>query len=319
MFDSELQSFKTGIDLRAYAASQGYHLDRRESWRGSAVMRDARGDKVIIKRDPDGVYLYCSVRDDRDNGSIIDFVQYRKGISLGAVRKELRPWIGQPPVPVPMFAPLHKTAKDRMRVESEYARTQEAPRHPYLEGERVLPPALFASPRFAGRVRIDTRGNAVFPHFDAEGLCGFELKNKGFTGFATGGRKGLWLSVEQAFDSCLVLCESAIDALSYAVLFPHDRTRYASIGGKPNPVQPELILAAVKRLPKYGKIVAAMDADPAGAELADVVHGAFLRAEREDLVFLVQTPAGHKDWNDQLRYRQPDFFPVTRASGLDIR
>jgi hypothetical protein len=36
MFDPELESFKTSIDLRAYAASQGYVLDRIESWRESA-------------------------------------------------------------------------------------------------------------------------------------------------------------------------------------------------------------------------------------------------------------------------------------------
>jgi hypothetical protein len=64
MFDPELESFKTAIDLRAYAASQGYVLDRKESWRGSAVMRHAGGDKVIIKRDADGHYVYFSVRDE---------------------------------------------------------------------------------------------------------------------------------------------------------------------------------------------------------------------------------------------------------------
>jgi hypothetical protein len=39
MVDSELESFKTNVDLRAYAAVQGYELDRKESWRGSSVMR----------------------------------------------------------------------------------------------------------------------------------------------------------------------------------------------------------------------------------------------------------------------------------------
>ena len=46
MFDAELESFKNGIDLRAYAAEQGYRLDRKESWRGSAVMRHPNGDKI---------------------------------------------------------------------------------------------------------------------------------------------------------------------------------------------------------------------------------------------------------------------------------
>lgn len=64
MFDPELESFKTSIDLRAYAANHGYELDPKESWRGSAVMRHAGGDKVIIKREADGHYVYFSVRDD---------------------------------------------------------------------------------------------------------------------------------------------------------------------------------------------------------------------------------------------------------------
>src|SRR5271167_3242465 len=91
MFDPELESFKQ-IDLRSYAASQGYELDRRESWSGSAVMRHAAtADKIIIKRDAsDGHYLFFSVRDDNDSGSIIDFIQKRRGLSLGNIRKELR-------------------------------------------------------------------------------------------------------------------------------------------------------------------------------------------------------------------------------------
>jgi hypothetical protein len=88
MFDRELETFKNGIDLRAYAASHGYSLDAKESWRGSAVMRHAAGDKIIIKRDADGHYVYFSVREDSDHGTIIDFVRHRLGLSLGAVRKE---------------------------------------------------------------------------------------------------------------------------------------------------------------------------------------------------------------------------------------
>src|SRR5208283_3994562 len=114
MFDNELESFKNGIDLRAYAAEQGYQLDRKESWRGSAVMRHPNGDKIVIKRGSDGHYVYFSVRDDRDHGTVIDFVQFRQNLSLGAVRKELRPWIGVPPVPVPAFSELHRSERDRL-------------------------------------------------------------------------------------------------------------------------------------------------------------------------------------------------------------
>ena len=73
MDDSELEKFKTAIDLRAYAAKQGYVLDRKDSWRGSAVMRHANNDKIVIKRDADGHWVYFSVRDDQDSGTVIDF------------------------------------------------------------------------------------------------------------------------------------------------------------------------------------------------------------------------------------------------------
>lgn len=309
--DSELEAFKTAIDMRAYAAGQGYQLDRKESWRGTSVMRHpVSDDKVIIKRGMDGHYVYFSVRDDRDNGSIIDFVQHRQRLSLGAVRKELRPWTNQPPVAVPVFPPLHKTEKDRMKVEAAWARMQDATTgHPYLERERALPGFLLASERFAGRVRMDDKGNAVFPHFDAQGLSGYEMKNVGFTGFASGGSKALWLSHELPDDHRLVFCESAIDALSHAVLFPDGRARYASIGGKPNPQQPELIRAAAARMPVDSEIVSAMDNDADGADLADVVRKAVTMTGRLDLRYTKHEPMGFKDWNDQLRARPHPLLP----------
>jgi hypothetical protein len=94
--ESELEVFKTKIDLRQFAVSIGYEIDRRESWRGSTVLR--RGpDKIVVKRNRNGHYVFFSVRDDSDNGTLIDFLKLRENLSLGAVRQILRPWIGLPP------------------------------------------------------------------------------------------------------------------------------------------------------------------------------------------------------------------------------
>ena len=272
---------------------------------------------MIIKRDTDGHYVYFSVRDDRDNGTIFDFVMQRQRVNFGMARKELRPWLGVAPVPVPVFDALPTTAKDRMKVEAAYARMQDANTgHPYLEKERFIPGAILALDRFAGRVRIDARRNAVFPHFDKDGLSGYELKNIGFTGFASGGTKALWLSQEFPSDNKLVLCECAIDALSHAVLFPDNHTRYASIGGKTNPQQPELIRAAAARMPVDGEVIAAMDADAEGRKLAELVRGAVELTGRKDLRFTMQLPEGFKDWNDQLRARPRPSFPTARRGSL---
>jgi hypothetical protein len=303
--ESELDAFKREIDLRQFAAGLGYTLDRRESWRGSTVLR--RGaDKIVVKRNRNGHYVFFSVRDDSDNGTIIDFLQRRRNLSLGAARQLLRPWIGRPAT-APLFPKLEPTSPDRMRVASEYRRMANALRHPYLERERCLPASLLCSPRFAGRVRTDSRGNAVFPHFDAAGLCGYEIKNQRFTGFAGGGEKGLWLSHIGPQDRRLVLAESAIDALSHATLFPdaEDQTRYASLGGKPNSKQPRLVRATIAKLPERSEIVAAFDADAAGRLLVDMLRLAVsgvVEGGRTDLIFKVHLPAQEgDDWNQVLQ------------------
>ena len=132
-------------------------------------------------------------------------------------------------------------------------------------------------------------------------MSGYELKNVGFTGFASGGIKGLWLSRELPDDNQVIFCESAIDALSHAVLFPNARARYASVGGKLNPQQPELIRAAIARMPSSSEIIAGMDANAEGAKLSEIVRRAAELSGRCDLHFTLQEPFGHKDWNDQLR------------------
>jgi hypothetical protein len=305
--DMELEAFKREIDLRQFAASFGYAMDRRESWRGSTVLRHG-GDKIVVKRNRNGHYVFFSVRDDNDHGTIIDFLQRRRHLTLGAVRQTLRPWIGQSPAAVPLFSKLEPTSPDRVRVEAEYRRMLKPLRHPYLEQVRCVPATLLGSPRFAGWFRIDSRGNAIFPHFDGAGLCGYEIKNQHFTGFASGGQKGLWLSHCTRHDRRLVLTESAIDALSHAALFPDaaDQTRYASLGGKPNARQFRLVQLIIVQLQESSEIVAAFDADEAGRGLVHMlrlaVAGVATERRRPDLVFKAHLPAQEgDDWNQVLQ------------------
>jgi len=154
----------------------------------------------------------------------------------------------------------------------------------------------------------------VFPHFDQDGMCGYEIRNANFKGYSSGGSEALWLSQEFPNDERLVLCESAIDALSHAQLFgDHEKTRYASIGGQVNlAVQPELIRAAAVRMPAGSEIIAAFDADAAGARLAGIVRKAVELSGRADLSFTMQEPFGFKDWNDQLRVKHAHSFPAAR-------
>ena len=200
--DQELERFKTGVNLSEFAAARGYALDRRESSRNSAVMRHPDGDKIVVAKNETGDWIYFSIRDGSDNGTVIDFLQHRDGGNLGDVRKTLRTWSGEgrPSVPEISFVrDLFPITRDRAAVITAWERARACLSLPYLTG-RGLGLNVLGLPLFGGCVRVDERNNALFPHYDREGLCGFEIKNHNFTGFASGGVKGLWYSKARPTD-----------------------------------------------------------------------------------------------------------------------
>jgi len=84
------------------------------------------------------------------------------------------------------------------------------------------------------------------------------------------------------------------------------------MGGKPNPVQPDLMRVQMMTMPEGSEIVAATDADDAGRQLAEVIRKAFDETARPDLTFRRQEPVEYKDWNDQLRARPRGPLPCWR-------
>lgn len=298
MSNMELERFKTEINLTEYAAAQGYALIRQESSRNSATMRHPHGDKIIVAKAEDNHWIYFSVRDDRDNGSIIDFVQKRRRCSLGQVRQVLRAWIGGdcPRISSRNFVlNLEPSSTDRQKVISTYGRMRDVTEHSYLEGRAVGKECL-SNRRFRGRVRMDKHFNAVFPHYNEQGLCGYEIKNKGFTGFAPGGDKGLWVSNTFPEDERLVITESAIDALSFYILEGMGTDRYVSTAGEWNPNTSSLLRRAGETLPG-NTIVLAFDNDATG-EKYEKQSRALFRESSKQVVTLFPTA---KDWNDVLR------------------
>jgi Toprim-like/Protein of unknown function (DUF3991) len=301
----ELQRFRHDINLVAFAVSKGYAIDKRDSSRNCCMMRHPNGDKVAIGKASDGHWQYYSFRDERDNGDIVEFVQQRSGgrevYPLGSVRKELREWT-HTAREVPRFVPeVQPVIKDREAVRAELAKTRAIDSHPHLEA-RGLSRATLTDPRFRGtwRQTVDRYGNVIFPHRDLDGISGFEIKNRGFTSFATGGDKGLWCSRTRPDDSRLVIAESAIDALSYHQLHPHAGARYVSFAGGLNPKQPELLERAIARMPPKSVIIAATDRDHDGGVYAKRI--ADICRRHAQVTFSRAAPQlGCKDWNDQLK------------------
>ncbi|WP_130472530.1 DUF3991 and TOPRIM domain-containing protein [Candidatus Magnetaquicoccus inordinatus] len=294
----ELERFKTELHLAEVVAGYGYTLDKRESSRASLVMRRASdGDKIVVATAPDGHGVYFSVRDTGDNGSVIDFVMRRDGVSLGGARKVLRSWLAVPssfptarrPFPIPKPAPM---PRDQVALIAQWYRLIPY-RGGYLEGRGIMPNTVTA---FADHVRIDARGNVAFRHNDRSGVTGWELKNKGFTGFSSGGRKALFAcrigTTHPAPHPRIVIAESAIDVMSF-YQFNSAPGLFVSFAGALSPDQRTLLADVLTRY-LDAEILAATDTDPDGEGFAAMIQSLRPDARR------ARSPEG-KDWNDALR------------------
>ncbi len=311
MHDDELHRFKSDISLVQYAVDRyGYQRDRRESSVSSHVLRHpATDDKIVVRQDRDGHWTYFSVRDDRDHGTIVDFVQKRGGHrSLGSMREELRHWLGTArPLADYVEAPA-RPLRERPSPAEAFAAAHVTGSSAYLQARGLRRETLY-DPRFAGTWAQDRRGNTLFVHRDDAGaVTGYEVKNLGFTGFAPGGTKAAWQSVARPDDRALVVTESAIDALSHHQLHTGTReaTRYLSTAGAPSRAQFELLGRVFSRLPPTSTIVAAVDSDEAGHTLAGRIEALALRAPHA--AFRRDLPTGGKDWNDVLQRVERDFI-----------
>jgi len=320
MYDHELDCFKRDIHLVEFAAARyGYVRDRRESSRACHVLRhEGSDDKIVVRQGNDGHWTYFSVRDERDNGTILDFVKARGARSIREACEELRHYLHAAPRVVELpAAPSRPERHDLRSAAQAFADAAVADNSPYLN-ERGIRPETLADARFRDTWRIGSHQNVLFVHRDeAEVITGFEIKNRGFTGFATGGCKTAWHSAARRGDQALVVTESAVDALSHYQLHPERAatTRYLSTAGAPSRSQIEGLDRVFARLPEASTVVAAVDSDGAGEKLAQGLQD--LTRRHAKLTFQRDAPPGAKDWNELLQRVEQDYIrslSVLRAS-----
>ena len=297
----ELDKFKTDINLADYAQVNGYSIDKKKTSVNCLVLKNTEGYKILVGiNQSDGHYFYSSVNNDRDSGSIIDFIQNRRILNVGEVRKELRSWINAPSNPP--YSPKQATPKltpsspDRHKIITQFEAFKAIVTHPYLT-QRGISQQTTNDPRFQGRIYTDSRNNVIFPHADREGVCGYELRNQEFKSFSKGGIKGLWASNGSPDDTTLVICESPLDCLSYHQLFPDDTTRYFATGGTLSDKQKTLLKGVFDKFHnKGGHIMIATDKDEAGKQIEQELRN--ISPETSQINRIV--PRHHKDWNEAL-------------------
>jgi hypothetical protein len=173
------------------------------------------------------------------------------------------------------------------------APNQLTPVRDYLIAARHLPTGLVAALIDSGTLYADARTNAVFLLCDDHRLpVGAELRGTTATpwhGLAPGSRKDLGcFAIPAEPRSTVVLCESAIDAISCFVLHPAYRC-LSTAGARPEP-------RWLRPLLEQGcQVYCGFDADPTGNAMADAMITLYPRVQR-------LRPTRH-DWNDVLKAR----------------
>jgi hypothetical protein len=303
---NELEKFKTEINIAELAMLYGYELDKRKSSRNSKVLQHPEnGDKVVVSRATNGHYIYFSVTDDRDNGTVIDFVQKRTGKNLGQVRKELRTYLRDGYKQVPKIA-IKPSDHDTRKVLKVWERIdgidENKARLVNWRGIDIWDKAVAK-----GRVKIGKDGAIYFPMYNTDGLCGIEKRdtNSGEKRVIQCSKKGLWTyspdigNIKNA--DLIVVTESPLDALSWYKLNKGslaDKSVYliATMGALSE--EQKLSLREIARATKADWILAT-DNDKAGERLAGTIRRELISANRRTEIYR-HTPENAKDWNERL-------------------
>ena len=163
----------------------------------------------------------------------------------------------------------------------------------YLHHDRSLAPSLIDPLIESGRLYADPRGNAIFLLLGKmRRPVGAELRGttpRPWRGMAPGSQKDLgYFSAPASGAATIVLCESAIDAISCAALYPHHLCLSTS-GARPNPRWlPALIRQGYE-------LYCGFDSDPTGDDRANVMIALHPTVKR--------LRPGLHDWNDVLKSR----------------
>ncbi|PCI98738.1 MAG: hypothetical protein COB14_07520 [Alphaproteobacteria bacterium] len=301
---SDWNRFKTDINLTEYAAYLGYALVKKDSTRSSIKMR--KDSDIIIISKKGGIWMYFSVSENDDNGTIVNFIKNRTGQSLAEIAKDLLAWLGEittRPEPKNYISEVVEQAYEPERVQGIFKKCRPVQFHDYLES-RCIPKALFTSMRFQNRIFFDGYKNAVFPHYKEGGaVCALELKNTQTAVFVRGSEKTFWRSNCRKGDDTLVIAEAVIDALSYSILFPSDKAVYTATGGGMSPEQGELLKAAVEGFKSLKEIIIITDNDLGGDRLADAIRVILAETSFEGKIRRDSPQKIKDDWNNVLKDR----------------
>lgn len=260
--DLTFQQIKDSVELPELLTHYGYNLDKGENLNKGKWHVFKGDDTLVVFKGRGNDWMYYNTQDDRDKGSVIDWmknrvssgriagIQQEPGRNLWqSVNDHFRAYLNLPEAQRPKLelAPV-TPIEPNTRIQSLYLKNCTALTDTsYLESRGITKETL-NNPQFTGRIlnqhhTVQREGmpaktyvNTAFPAYHEGKIVGLELKGQGFKGQAPDGdfARSLWLSKEPEGGrraTTLVVSESGIDTLSYAQMHPQERAIYASTAG----------------------------------------------------------------------------------------
>jgi len=261
---------KKDINLVDLVLTLGYQHNKAKSGptpnKGKFHVFDYRGnpslDQVIVYKAPSGDYMYFNRVDDRDKGSVIDFLKNRienpridsiqatpgRNIWVSVI-DNARSFLNLPPSQRQASPQLQQATTPVQRgdqyIPDFLLKTTQLTDTRYLNA-RGLTNETLKSEHFERRILnhihegIDKSGqpykyvHTAFPQVYRDKIVGLEIKAKGFREQVADSlnSSALWLSNRTNKTNTLIVAESAIDALSHCQLKQPNNAMYASTSGQ---------------------------------------------------------------------------------------
>lgn len=279
------ERYKSDINLVTFLVDQGWEPIRGKHTRNWAALEDpSSGRKVMVHRVREtGHYAYTSFQDNKDKGTIINFIADQLKLDLGtrdgwkSLHAHLSPMVGNVynshetirPVGMKDIHQLDETATAKLlNIEPLQNRKWLYSRH--------LDDKVIDAPEFTGQIvqrPFETKGgfvgvNTAFPMRNMDHIVTLNTRGTGHNMLVSPKQDSVWLSniVPGVKPREIVITENPVDALSHFKLNPPQQAGerlYVSTGGQPGGLQLPTLQKIIDKI-KPERFVLANDNDFSG-------------------------------------------------------
>ena len=325
------QAFKTEVfkqldeakkeDLSIFTVAQGYKVDESKSSHSYRVMKHPEtGDKIIISKTKNDVYMYYNIDNEHDKGTVYDFFKNRGVTDPKEMLKAIK---GTDAEAIKANMPILATPKTSYNLEvlaQEYKsfKSYRESGNTYLQSRGI---SKEITDQYSS-IKVDARNNVVTPmyaHFEGKfvksssfDVCGYNQKlqsplTKGKDGtplekplkdLNKGNKSITILNADKPEEvKHIVTTEAFIDGLSYIQANNLDpkNTVIISTNGQTSESSLNLITELAERYPN-AEVILAYDNDDKGKKFAESTKAKIQRAKTHF--------STAKDWNEELQNRQ---------------